>query len=295
MSRSEDRNYFIVKHGLDAFTALPGFIWRTGLSRRKIPRGFRQVGVGDRWIEFAYMVDEENYEPCSLVTGFYECVKEKWYGDVPVDRMPREFNKWDEKAWMIEGKTFGKQPGCPVTVPSINDMLWEFRQKKVVGRTALIRISREEFDHIRDETFRLELDPRKIPLLEREPVCEQEVLSVVVAGHDKPLGIDKILEVQTRFPDMLVEIDGEQIWLELEVRSLDFSSHAHIEQLRRISKGKFKGKREAKRVDKDDTRKVAILCWVDNDKNHELKKSVRGLHIFELQSLLRTGGRIRFS
>lgn len=144
MSRSEDRNYFIVKHGLDAFTALPGFIWRTGLSRRKIPRGFRQVGVGDRWIEFAYMVDEENYEPCSLVTGFYECVKEKWYGDVPVDRMPREFNKWDEKAWMIEGKTFGKQPGCPVTVPSINDMLWEFRQKKVVGRTALIRISREE-------------------------------------------------------------------------------------------------------------------------------------------------------
>lgn len=291
MSKSDERKYFIVKHGLDAFTTLPGFIWRTGLSKRKIPRGFRQVCLGDRWIEFAYIVDEEYWEPCSLVTGFYECVKEKQYGNVPVDRMPQEFSKWDEKAWLIEGKVFGKQPSCPVTVPSINDMLWKFRRRKVVGRTALIHISQEEFEHIRNETFRLELDRHKIPLLEREPVCEQEVLSIVVAGHKETLGIENILKVQTRFPDMLVNIGGKEVWLELEVYSEGFWHH--WDDLRHIPN--IRGKRQAKLKDESDNRLVAVLCWVDNDKNHELKKCVRGLHVFELQSLLRTGEKIRFS
>lgn len=43
----------------------------------------------------------------------------------------------------------------------------------------------------------------------------------------------------------------------------------------------------------NDDRPVAVLCWVDNDKDHELRNRVRGLRVFELQSLLRTGTTIR--
>jgi hypothetical protein len=291
MSESQDRQYFIVKHGRDAFTALPGYIWRTGLSEREVPRGFRQVHSGDRWIEFAYIVDEEHEERCSLVMGFHECVKEMWFGRIPVEKMPEGTDGWDEKAWMIEGRAFGKQPRCPVTVPSINDLLWKFRKKKVVGRTALIRVSAREFNHVRSEAFRLELDPRKIPMLEREPLCEQEVLSIVVAGYRRALGIEEILRVQTHFPDMLVKIDGKQVWLELEMYGSGFWQH--WDDLRLLPG--VRNRRVAKRrEDPDDNRPVACLCWVDNDREHELKKSVRGLRVFELQSLLRTGQRITF-
>ena len=73
-----------------------------------------------------------------------------------------------------------------------------------------------------------------------------------------------------------------------------FWDHIHKKQLRCISRGKFKGKREAKVTDKNDDRPVAVLCWVDNDKDHDLKKSVRGLQVFELQSLLREGKKIEW-
>ena len=136
---------------------------------------------------------------------------------------------------MIEGEEYGRQPRYPVGVPPINELLG----KTVVGRNTLIRISREEFEHIREETFRLELNPDKIPLLGREPLCEQEVLALVVAGRER-LGINEILKVQTRFPDMLVNIDGREAYLELEVRSQDFQNHGHIKQLRYISEGKFR-------------------------------------------------------
>jgi hypothetical protein len=189
---------------------------------------------------------------------------------------------------MIKGKEYGKQPLCPVAVPPISDLLG----RRVFNNQAITPgISAREFEHIREIALSRQFDTDSIPLLRRQPNCEQEVLSIVVAGH-KQLGIKEILKVQTRFPDMLVNIGGNEVWLELEVYSLDFRNHGHIEQLRRISKGKFKGKRDAKRgVDKDDDRPVAVLCWVDNDKDHALKNSVRGLRIFELQSLIRDSDR----
>jgi hypothetical protein len=43
MPKENERQYFIVKHGLDAFESLPGFIWSTGMKPPEKPKGFRQV------------------------------------------------------------------------------------------------------------------------------------------------------------------------------------------------------------------------------------------------------------
>ena len=254
------------------------------------PKGFRQVNKGDRWIEFAYIKDEIDCEHCSLITGFYECTREMWFGKIPRGSINlKDFADWDwdQKAWMIEGKKYSKQPKYPVNVPSINELLG----RTVVGPTTLVRISREEFEHIQNETFKRELNPQKIPLLGRDPVNEQEVLSIVIGGHKK-LGIEKIMEVQSHFPDMLVKVGDVELYLELEVRSLDFRSHGHIKDLRRLSKGKHEGKREAKlRKDKDDDRPVAVLCWENNDKDRELNNLVPDLKVFEIKTLIREKGR----
>ena len=69
-----------------------------------------------------------------------------------------------------------------------------------------------------------QLAATKIPLLKRPPQNEQEVLSVIVAGH-AALGIEKIIRVQTRFPDMLAKIDGRKVHLELEFDSTSFAEH----------------------------------------------------------------------
>jgi hypothetical protein len=292
MPQSDDRKYFIVKHDLDSFKALPGFIWRTGWrSRTKAPPKFNQIKIEDCWVEFAYIKDEIDHERCSIITGFYECTHEAWPGKIPLDRANlKDFAdwEWEQEAWMIEGKPYGRQPEYPVSVPPINEMLG----KIVFGRGAIIPgFSAREFERIREETLKRQLDPKKIPLLEREPLNEQELLSVIVDGY-RDLGIEKIIEVQTHFPDMLVKINGNEVYFELEVQSLGFWDHIKKKQLRRISEGKFKGKLEAKLKNKNDNRPVAILCWDDNDKEYELEKSVRNLRVYELQSLLREGTKI---
>ena len=155
-------------------------------------------------------------------------------------------------------------------------------------------ITAKDFERIREKALSLQFDTDTIPLFGRQPRCEQEVVSIIVAGY-KELGIKRIMHVQTHFPDMLVNIGGEEVHLEIEVYSQDFENHGHIEQLRRISQGKFRGKREAKLAkDKDDNRPVAVVCWVKNDKG-ELQRKVHKLKLFELQSLLRKGEKIRFS
>src|SRR4051812_24705745 len=99
MAESRGRKYFIVKHGLDAFMALPGFIWRTGMGQDEVPPKFNQVKRGDRWVEFAYIKDEIEWKPRSLVMGFYECVQEACYGDIPQDRRTIQWGQgWDEQA-----------------------------------------------------------------------------------------------------------------------------------------------------------------------------------------------------
>ncbi|MCX6353751.1 MAG: hypothetical protein NTZ78_02460 [Candidatus Aureabacteria bacterium] len=170
------------------------------MPRSKVPRNFKQVKIGDRWIEFAYIKDEIDRERCSLIMGFYECTREARYGDVSLRRRRSAWiDDWIDRAWMIEGKRYGEQPRYkPVSVPSIQDMLG----RKVFERVTIMPIHGTEFIRIRKVALNRQLDPKMIPHLGREPLNEQEVLSIVVGGHSA-LGIDKIIEVQTRFPDML--------------------------------------------------------------------------------------------
>jgi hypothetical protein len=121
MPEKRERRYFIVKHDLRSFQALPGVIWRSGMPLNKLPRGFGQIRRGDRWIEFAYITDEIDREPCSIITGFYESTGRARYGIIPDHRKRRLWNDgWLDKAWMIQGKPCGVQPQKElVTVPSI--------------------------------------------------------------------------------------------------------------------------------------------------------------------------------
>ena len=227
-------NYFIVKHDLESFKAMPGFIWRIDLPKKKIPIGFAKVEKGDRWIEFAYHKGWDNDQPCSIVTGFYECTARHWYGPVPIEEGTLDDKLWNpgtadiikkylkdhNNAHMIRGKRCsGYQPWHPVTVPSIYQMLG----KNIQPRVAVAPINSDDFRTIREETRRRELDPCKIPVWKREPLNEQEVLCIVVgdvANGSKNLGIEEIIWDRTRFPDMLVKINGEEVYLELEFDSL---------------------------------------------------------------------------
>jgi hypothetical protein len=286
MSRSEDRKYFIVKHGLDAFEALPNRIWRTDYSERELPPRFDQVRPSDCWIAFAYTTSDRRERPLSLITGFFECTSAKaYYGAIP--RRALKISDGETEAWFINGQVHGQQPHWPVAVPPISDLL---EGRKFFNNQAIVPgISENEFERIRKMTLLLEFDTNTIPLLGRQPRCEQEVVSILVAGH-KDLGIKEIIHVQTHFPDMLVNIGGDEVHLEIEIYSQGF--WGHWDDLRRIPG--VRGKRMARRKkDPGDNRPVACLCWVDNDKHHELRKSVRGLRVFELQSLLRTGEKIR--
>jgi hypothetical protein len=242
------------------------------------------------WIEFAYTTGDGRERALSLVTGFYECSVEARYGLVP-KRARDEYLEieylWKKPgyAWMIKGKEYGKQPLCPVEIPPISDLLG----RRIFNNQAITPgISEKDFNCIRDKAFSLEFDTSTIPLLGRQPRCEQEVLSILVAGY-KQFGIKKILKVQTRFPDVLVDIGGKEIWLELEVYSEGFKHH--WDDLQRTPG--IRNRRKARLRDSDDTRPVAVLCWRDNDKKYRLKKSIQGLKVFELQTLLRTGEKIR--
>jgi putative transposase len=116
MSNPTERRYFIVKHDIESFKLLPGFIWRTDILPPKMPRGFRLVEPGDVWIEFAHIKDERDREPCSSVTGFRRCVQGATYRPVPEGPVYPESDDWAEKgfAWMIEGEEFETQPRCDV-------------------------------------------------------------------------------------------------------------------------------------------------------------------------------------
>ena len=114
MPRTDGRKHFVVKHGLDAFRALPSFIWRTGKAAEDVPHGFKQVKLRDRWIGFAYTTSDQRERSLSPVTGLYECVEEAAYRDIPPDGRP--VSEGQSKAWLIEGKSFGEPLRYPVGV-----------------------------------------------------------------------------------------------------------------------------------------------------------------------------------
>lgn len=243
---------------------------------------------GDRWIEFAHIKDGEKEKRCSMVVGFCECIREARHGVIPRKRRTSEWDRdWECRAWMIEGKPYGRQPSYgPVSVPPINTML----ARNLYHQAGIIPgIKAEEFRRIREITFQRQLPPKRIPHLEREPRNEQEVLSIVVAGR-ATLGIDKIVRVQTRFPDMLAVVNHKEVHLELEYDSMSFMEH--LGSLRPVPGQR--GRRDARLKDKTDKSPVAVLCWIDSDKHGALKKHVRGLRVFELQSLLRNRQKIRW-
>ena len=262
----ENRKHFIVKHGLDSFKALPNFIWRTGKGENDIPHRFDQIQIGDRWIGFAYTTSDRRERSLSLVTGFYECTHAAEYLDIP--RAGQSCSDGETKAWMIEGQEFGAQPrkGIPVGVPPIADLLG----RPIWNNQALVPIAADDFERIRDYTRSRQLDTAKIPLLGREPECEQELLAIVACGH-KALGIAEIVRVRKAFPDLLVKIAGrsKEVHLELEIYSDGFFSHGHHEH---VENGRFK----------EDGRPVAVLCWIDNNKH--VKDRVH--NVYELQSLI---------
>lgn len=265
-----ERKFFIVKHGLDAFELLPNYIWVTDYGPRKVPQRYPSIKKGDRWIAYAYTTGDEREAPLSLITGFYECTDEAQYGDIPA----RALAACDgvRKAWMIKGREYGRQPRWPVEVLSIRELL---NGRNIWQQESITPITGDEFEKIGETVFERELDPRRIPLLRRQPDCEQEVLSIVVAARTQ-LGIKEIIRVRTRFPDLLVNIGGIKVWLELELYSQHFEDHGHVEQLVTIRR--------------DEGYPVAVLCWLDNAKNCKWRKKVT---VYELQSLLREGKKIK--
>jgi hypothetical protein len=272
---TSDRRHFIIKHDIDSLNKLPNFVWRTNRGPKSIPHRFAQVREGDRWVAFAY-TDDANERPLSLVTGFYECTRKASFRHVPKGLPVSEYG-WKRKgyAWMIEGRRCWKRPVHPVGVPPINELL---RPKRVWNNQAIVPITVEDFERIRQHTLSHEFDTGEIPLLRRQPHNEQELLAAVIFGHKK-LGIEKIVQVQKAFPDLLVKIDGhsQEVYLELEVYSRSFILHGHSDHVRN------------RRFEDDDT-PVAILCWIDDD-----PKAKRYVHrVYELQSLIREGKKIRW-
>ena len=277
MPRYPGHNHFIVKHDLASFQVQPGYVWNSGDAPppSNPPKGFRQILKGDRWIAFAYTTSGERDRAVSLVTGFYQATRTVTYGKLSARAHAHVGQKkW---AWLIKGKQFGQPLTDPVVIPPLDNFLEE---KNVVHQNAIIRISKADFNSIRKYTRSHRFDPKRIPCLGRDPQSEQEVVAILASGH-KQFGIEQILRIQTRFPDMLVKIKGkaEPVHLELELYSSSFDKHHHSDQIH--------GRRFH-----DDRKPVGVLCWIDDDRKGLLKKKVH--RVYELRSLLRENRKIRW-
>lgn len=272
-----DRKYFVAKHDLASFVAWPGVIWRTG--EAEFPRGLKKIQVGDRWAEFAYIDNENIREKTQQVVGFYECVS------IPSKRtaIPSKAQSLTDNkkiAWAIKGRSLGWQPPFPITVPSINKILG----RTVFSRETLTPVKKEDFDLIRLMVKKSKLDPKRIPLLHRDPRNEQEVVGMLLAAH-KQLGIERIDRIQTRFPDLRVKLQGKRdlVHLEVETYSSSFTLHRHQQQVRG---------RVLKTDDESEKLPVAVVCWCDDDKSGSVAGCVH--RVYELQSMLQRKGKIRW-
>jgi hypothetical protein len=154
MPATDERRHFIVKHDLQSFLALPGVIWRSDESDRvkpEKPPKFSLIQPGDRWVEFAYTKGDADDTPCSIVVGFYECVRGAWHGEIPDHRKtPQWVEDWPNRAWMIEGEPWGEQPK-PVDVPPIDVMLGRktFKQGAIISG-----LKAEDLEVIRREAIK---------------------------------------------------------------------------------------------------------------------------------------------
>jgi hypothetical protein len=274
MARYPGRNHFIVRHDLASFQALPGFVWNSYEPKTHPPVGFRQIEHGDRWISFAYTTSEAHERAVSLVTGFYEATHEFYYGKLPAKALAIAARK--KGAWLIKGKNFGRPHADPVVIPPITS----FTGRQMFHQRTITRISKQEFNAIREYTEKNRFNPAKIPCLGREPRSEQEVVAMVASGHTQ-LGIQKIIRIQAAFPDMLVKVKGraEEVHLEIELYCSSYLSHKHAKH---VHAHRFNG----------DQKQVGVLCWIDDDRNGAVRRNVH--RVYELRTLLREGKSLRW-
>jgi hypothetical protein len=265
MSRPR-KNYFIVKHDLRSFLALPGRVWNSEQPSDKPPVGFKTIHPGDKWIAFAYTSSDRREKKVSVVTGFYECVANAKHGEL-TQRAAHESGQ--RKAWMISGREHGAALRAPVAIPPLQT----FIRRPLFHRRTITRITREDYDRIRRYVRAHAFDPTRIACLRREPTNEQEVLAVAVA-HQAQLGIQKFLRVQTRYPDTLVKLKGRArpVYLELEFYSSSFLAHGHQRHTRA-------------RCCKQDGIPVGVLCWIDDAPSKTLGPIVH--RVFALRDLIR--------
>ena len=266
MPNNQECRYWIVKHGLDAFEMLPHCIWRSDMNAMTLPKHLRQVKTGDRWISYAYTTSDNHEKSLSQVVGFYECTREVEYGE----RNPLPEGSPVATGWFIDGVQYGENPTAPVGVPSIDALLGRTTFKQ----TTLLKISATEFEPIRRYALDNQLDPTKIPVFQREPSYEQEVVAIVAHAY-KQIGISRLFRVRTAFPDLLAGFDDGPscAHLELELYSESYLAHGH--HLQTLE-------------EKERDLQLAVLCWIHNCK--EVENHVD--EVFELRSLLRSETKI---
>ncbi len=288
MNHPTYRNYYIIKHNLEALRALPNFIWNSAAPKNHPPRWFRRIKEGDRWIGFAYTTTDEREERLSLITGLYECIRTARYGKLT--RRAQAEARHPGGAWLIKGKPIGPRVDQPIAVPPINALL----RRQTFSRTTFVHVDAKEFKRIQKYVKSHRFDPANIPLFGREPVCEQEVLSLLTFAHQK-LGIERILRARTRFPDLLVKLQGKRdpVHLELELYSKSFLNHDHHLQIGRGGMFTDKHDRSIGR------RPVGVLCWIDDDKSSPKTRTKTRVQdyvqrVFELQTLIREHKKIRW-
>ena len=283
MPRYKGTNYFVVKHDLASLQLFPGRIWNSDRSKPSAPppRGFKQVLKGDRWIAFAYIKSDAKEKAVSEVTGFYECVsRQPSYEKLPT-RVSAEAGS--KRAWVLSGKTHGRELPDPVAIPSLG----YFLGKGVFHQKTVLRITKKQFLAIKRYVLAHRFKDDEIPGLGRQPRNEQEVLAIV-AAYPERFGIEEMVSVQTRFPDMTVKLKGKAdvVHLELELHASSFIDHDHAKLVRN---GRFAGSKESP----GDKRPDGVLCRIDDARENEVRRHVQG-RVFELRDLLIHNERIRW-
>jgi hypothetical protein len=252
--------YFVVRHDLGSFGALPNYIWRS--RRYPVPYRFKSVIVGSKWVSYAFEGDGHSSDRLRYVTGIYSCTKPYRHGPIPLSTSKRQEWSTGKSAWLIKGAPVGKKLRHWVLVPSIN----HFFDSKGYDAVAIRPIKKAEFDRICRYVFSHQLPPDEIPLFKREPESEQEVLAVFLQAYQS-LGVKRIVRVQQGFPDIEVELAGRKkpVKIELELYCQSYIAHHHPRK-------------------KD----VAVLCWLNDDPRGKGKKVKGRVHkVYELRELLR--------
>ena len=256
--------HFAVRHDLASLELLPNYVWNTVEGERNVPHRYKEITRGSKWVSYAYTSTDYSADRLRYVTGFYSCITPYQYNKIPMS--PSELRKYDPEcpssAWLIRGKPDGIELENRVLVPSID----YFFDKRKFTRQAITPITKGEYDRIQEYVRRCQISPSEIPVFGREPESEQELLGIFIKVHEM-LGVKRILRIHQGFPDVMVELMdvAHPVKIELELYCRSYIRHHHPKD-----------------------RRVAVLCWLNDDPREEGKK-VRNLvhNVFELRELLK--------